>query len=88
MAPAHGVTFLAAPTASLGLAVFYFSRLAIVSQLIQLLVDGSTLLEQERDGLLAQLFGLIQDAHEFLLVRRQTETSALITLVQSSRVWV
>ena len=52
-ARSHGVTFLAAPTAGLWLAVFYFTRLAIVSQLIQLLVDGSTLLEQERDGLLA-----------------------------------
>jgi hypothetical protein len=47
------VAFLAAPTASLWLAVFYFSRLPFVSQLVQFLLDGPLLLKQERNGLLA-----------------------------------
>ena len=49
----QGMTFLAAPTAGRPLAVSYFARFAVVSQLLQFLFDGSALLEQERDGLLA-----------------------------------
>ena len=49
----------AAPGAGPWLAVLYFGWIAVVSQLAQFLFDGSALLKQERDGLLAQLFGLV-----------------------------
>ena len=60
------MTLLAAPTTGLWLAVFDFARHAVVAQLVQFLFDDSPLLKQERDGLLAQFFNLIYDAHKFV----------------------